>query len=71
MNEYIVKDVADGLIEETELIRCKDCRYFEKDHWEKVSGFPLIVSCEICLKWGGGCKTSAEGYCFMAERKEE
>ena len=54
-----------------ELVRCKDCRYFETDHWEKVNEIPLIVTHEICTRWGGGCKTAEDGYCFMAERKEE
>lgn len=54
-----------------ELVRCKECRYFENDHWEKVNEIPLIVAHEICTRWGGGCKTAEDGYCFMAERKEE
>ena len=52
-----------------ELIRCKDCRYFETNHWEKVNEIPLIVAHEICTRWGEGCKTAEDGYCFMAERK--
>ena len=63
-----------------ELIRCKDCKYYERDHFDAVyypteSGeaqkVPLITAHEICTKWGGGCKTAEDGYCFMAERKEE
>lgn len=52
------------------IIRCKDCKYFELDHFDIVEEVPLI-SHEICTKWGKGCKTSQDGYCFMAERKEE
>ncbi len=54
-----------------ELIRCKDCKFFEYDHVEHVYGVPLILAHEICTKWGNGCKTSENGFCFMAERKEE
>lgn len=63
-----------------ELVRCKDCRFFEYDHFDAVyypteSGeaqkVPLITAHEICTKWGGGCKTAEDGYCFMAERKEQ
>lgn len=54
-----------------ELIRCKDCKYFELNHWENVHGMPLIVAHEICTKWGDGCKSSSDGYCFMAERKDD
>lgn len=51
---------------------CKDCKYFELDHWDKVYSVttPIITAHEICKKWAGGSKTSANGYCFMAERKE-
>lgn len=54
-----------------EIIRCRDCKHFELDHWEKANGIPLIVAHEICMKWGDGCKTSPDGFCFMAEKKEE
>lgn len=53
------------------IIRCKNCKHFELNHWESVSGIPLIVAHEICTKWGDGCKTDSDGYCFMGERKEE
>lgn len=53
------------------IIRCKNCKYFELNHLENVSGIPLIVAHEICTRWGNGCKTDSDGYCFMAERKDE
>ena len=52
-----------------EVIRCKDCKYFEYDTFAKVDGVPLIVGHEMCNKWAGGCKTSENGYCFLAEAK--
>ena len=52
------------------LIRCKYCRFFETDVVAKVNGIPLIVAHEMCKKWGDGCKTSPDGYCFMGEAKE-
>ena len=52
------------------VIRCKDCKYYETDHFENFNGIPLIVAHEICMRWGDGCNTSPDGYCFMAERKE-
>ncbi len=58
-------------IDAVPVIRCKECRYFETDHWEKVNEIPIIVAHEICTRWSNGCKTSENGYCFMAERKEE
>lgn len=49
---------------------CKDCKYFEYDSVAKVGGIPLIVAHEICNKWGDGCKTSEEGFCFLFEPQE-
>lgn len=48
---------------------CKDCKYFEYDSWANVDGIPLIVAHEICSRWGNGCKTKEDGYCFMFEPK--
>lgn len=62
------------------VIRCYECRYFELDHFEnfysptengEAETVPIITAHKICRRWGGGCRTSENGYCFMAERKEE
>lgn len=50
--------------------RCKNCKYFEYDSLVKVDGVIFIVAHENCKKWGGGCKTREDGYCFMFEPKE-
>jgi len=50
---------------------CKECKYFEYDSVAKVDGVPLIVAHEICNKWGGGCKTREDGYCFLFEPQEK
>lgn len=50
---------------------CRDCKYFEYDSVAKVDGIPLIVAHEICSKWGNGCKTREDGYCFLFKPKEE
>ena len=50
-----------------ELIRCKDCRYYEEN-------FPFGSRISICLKWrieGMTSWTDEYGYCYKAERKEE
>ena len=49
---------------------CKDCKYFEYDSVAKVDGIPLIVAHEICSRWGDGCKTREDGYCFLFEPQE-
>ena len=48
---------------------CKDCKYFEYDSVAKVNGIPLIVAHEICKRWGDGCKSKEDGYCFLFEPK--
>lgn len=50
---------------------CKDCKYFEYNSVAKVDGIPLIVAHEICSRWGDGCKTSENGYCFLFKSKAE
>ena len=49
---------------------CKDCKYFEHDSVAKVDEIPLIVAHEICKRWGDGCKTKEDGYCFLYEPQE-
>ena len=53
-----------------EIVRCNDCKHFEYNHVENVNGIPLIVAHEICTRWGDGVKTSENGYCFLAERRQ-
>ena len=57
-------------MENEKIIRCRDCRFFQLDVWGNMDGFPLIVAHEMCSKWGGGCKTSPDGFCFMAEIRQ-
>lgn len=59
-------------VEYVKVVRCKDCKYFELNSWAKTSeGIPIIIAHEICNRWGSGCKTNENGYCFMGERKED
>lgn len=60
------------VVDAVPVVRCRDCKYFELNHFEKINDFPIpiIISHEICTKWSEGCKTSSEGYCFMGERKD-
>ena len=54
-----------------EVVRCKDCKWFNLNKWAKVDGVPIIVGHEICDFWGGGCKTKEDGYCSYGERKDD
>ena len=59
---------VDGRIE---VVRCKDCKYFELDHFENYGGVAIIMAHEICNRWGNGCRTDSNGYCHLGEKKEE
>ncbi len=57
-------------LQEPKTGHCKDCKYFEYDSVAKVNGIPIIVAHEICKRWGDGCKTKEDGYCFLFEPQE-
>ena len=59
-----------ALTEAKPLPQCKDCKHFETDAFATIDGIQLIVGHEVCTKWGAGCKTKEDGYCFMFEPKE-
>ena len=55
-----------GLVRER-IIRCKDCKFFRDHEWVIITDVP-----NVCKKWSGGsCATSPDGFCFLAEPKEE
>ena len=61
MKEYIVSKDSYAYEmrrydELTELIRCKDCKWWSAD---------------TCMEWYDTPYTPADGYCFRAERKEQ
>ena len=64
MKEFILKEYEtfpykNAVNEMPELIRCKDCKYWETDDDES-----------FCSDWGA-YGTGAESYCSFAKRKEE
>lgn len=67
-----IPERASITIESTELIKCKHCKYYVEDVvTEVIPGVPIIMGHNMCTKWGNGCKTDPEGYCFMAEKEGE
>ena len=68
MKEFIIpmsdtandEEIAELYGENRQLIRCKDCKYY--DMFDGV--FPW------CSRWNKGSTTDPDGYCFLAERKE-
>lgn len=67
---FVIDSVIKALAQESKTGYCKDCKYFEYDSVAKVDGIPLIVAHEICKRWGNGCKTREDGYCFLFEPQE-
>ena len=63
-----VEEIIKALEQEPKTVHCKECKHFEYDSVAKVDGIPLIVAHEICSRWGDGCKTKEDGYCFLFER---
>jgi len=64
----VIKDIP-PVTPQQKMGHCKDCKFFEYDSVAKVNGIPLIVAHEICSRWGDGCKTKEDGYCFLFEPK--
>ena len=57
-------------LETLDLIRCKHCKYYVEDVVnEVIPGVPIIMEHTMCTKWGNGCKTDPDGYCFLAEKE--
>ena len=55
---------------EAMIIHCKECKYFEYDHPYIIQGVPILGHL-VCNRWGDGCQTNENGFCFLAEKKEE
>lgn len=53
-----------------EVVLCKDCKYFEYNHPYMIHGVPVLGHL-VCNRWGDGCRTDENGFCFMGERKNE
>lgn len=71
--DYIqtLNKIMDWLEQEPKTGHCKDCKYFEYDNVARPgNGIPIIVAHEICSRWGDGCKTSEDGYCFLFKLRE-
>ena len=64
------EEIIEKVKQERIIGHCKDCKYFEYDSVAKVDGILLIVAHEICNKWGNGCKTKEDGYCYLYEPQE-
>lgn len=72
--EYIISiDFIDEPPANEEIIRCKDCAYFEiKDWWVNLNNIPVLAAsdCPTCRKWGNDeCMTNPEGFCYLAKKR--
>ena len=63
-------EAVDKVLSEQIKGRCFECIHFELDAMIDCDGVPLIGAHKICNKWGRGCKTDTNGYCFMFEGKK-
>lgn len=52
-----------------EVVRCRDCKHYLRNKIYVVDGMPLMGN-QVCEKWGDGCRTDENGFCFMGERRE-
>ena len=64
---YYLQKLADM----PEIVRCRDCEFYTKNVFSSWNGMPVIVAHCMCSKWGNGCATDPEGFCFMGKRKED
>lgn len=53
-----------------EVVRCKDCKYYLRNKIYAIEGMPIMGN-KVCKKWGGGCATDENGFCYMGERRED
>ena len=58
------------VVDAVEVVRCKDCKHYLRNKIHVIEGIPLMCN-EVCEKWGGGCRTDENGFCYMGERSEE
>ena len=63
-NRRVAKDTD---VLSKKLVYCKDCKFFMADVWYKG----IIGAHNGCNRWGDGCATSPDGYCFLGVKKNE
>lgn len=66
MKEYIVREIEEGMIEEEEIIRCKDCKWYDRnDIFKNVYGEDYHL-CVVSSYYVG-----AKHYCATGKRREQ
>lgn len=61
-----------ALKDEKPLVTCHECKYFTSDYAVGVKGLPIpLLAGPACTKWGEGCRTYEDGWCYLAERAED
>lgn len=72
--EMMGYDVSGNPLDMIHVVRCMDCKYYKvKDHWVNFGGVQILAASDVptCYKWGDGCMTKPDGYCFMGERRDD
>lgn len=70
-NDEIIVSMAvnDLLKDRVEVVRCRDCRFLVLDQKMNADSVPVSPAVEVCTKWGSGCKTQLNGFCFLGEKR--
>lgn len=59
---------SDEAAELRRVILCKDCKFFEVDHFSNIFGAPIIAAHNICSRLEIASKP--DGFCFLASPKD-
>ena len=70
INKAISTQIKELPSAQPDIVQCKDCKHFYLDKPYVIQGVPVLGH-EVCDAWGDGCKTSQDGYCFLAERRTD
>lgn len=68
--EECIKAVEEApTVDAVEVTRCKDCKHYLRNKIYVIEGMPIMGN-QVCEKWGDGCRTDENGFCFMGERRK-
>ena len=69
--DEVVQRIFEAMSDFVQVVRCKDCRHFHYNKVYEVDGIPIIMGNLVCDKWGNGCRTAENGWCYLGERRED
>lgn len=71
--EYSCGSFVDPLHQREEIVRCMDCKHYNKHKWfDIVPGTPLGSDIsDVCMFFSSGVKVEPGGFCKWGERREQ